>query len=106
MLPAWRWVSGGEFGLERGDELAPGGQGRVVGAPAADQDNGGGEGVGAHADHAVGKFGAHGPCARNGETRTNHGVKKRLPSSAGSPRFALGLRLLEGIVDRGREVWM
>ena len=36
----------GQLGLERGDELAPRGGGRVGGARAADEDDAGGEGVG------------------------------------------------------------
>ena len=37
----------GQLGLERGDELAARGGGRVGGARAADEDDAGGEGVGA-----------------------------------------------------------
>ena len=37
-----------ELGLERGDELATRGGGRIDGARAADEDDAGGEGIGAH----------------------------------------------------------
>ena len=44
---------GGKFGLQGGDELAAGGQGRLLQALAADQDYAGGEGVGVQANHSV-----------------------------------------------------
>jgi hypothetical protein len=47
-----RWPARRQFGLERGDELAAGGGGRVGRARAADEDDAGGEGVGADTDHA------------------------------------------------------
>jgi len=40
----------GQLGLERSDELAAGGGWRIGGARAADEDDAGGEGVGANAD--------------------------------------------------------
>ena len=56
MLAAWRRLEGlGEFGAEGGEELAAGGEGGVGGASAADEDDAGGEGVGALADHAIGE---------------------------------------------------
>ena len=50
MLPRCRWASARQLGLERGDELAARGGGRIGGARAADEDDAGGEGVGADAD--------------------------------------------------------
>ena len=97
---------GGEFGLECGDELPSGGEGGVVRARATDQDDAGGEGVGAHADHAVAEFSAHGPSASNSETSANHGVKESLPPGAGGTCLAFGFGLLEGVVDGDGEAGM
>src|SRR5271166_6620651 len=48
MLPRCRWASAtGRLCLERGEKLAACRSGRIRGAPAADEDDAGGEGVGA-----------------------------------------------------------
>ena len=93
----------GQFGLERVEELAAGGGGRVSGARAADEDDAGGEGVGVHSSHSIAEFRPHRPCTADGEARADHRVEEGLPSGAGGAFGALALRLLEGVIDGDRE---
>ena len=52
-----------QFRLEGHNEFAAGGHRRVRRALATDQDDTGGEGVGAHTDHSIAEFCAHWPSA-------------------------------------------
>ena len=72
----------GQLGLERGDELAARGGGRVRGARTADEDDAGGESVGARAEHAVAELSPHRPSAADGESSADHRVEEGLPASA------------------------
>ena len=92
-----------QFRFEGRNELAAGGQGRVPRAPAADQDDAGGEGVGAYTDHSIAEFRAHRPSAGDRETGLNHGIQEGLPTGAGSAPIPFLLGLLEGVVDGDRE---
>jgi hypothetical protein len=95
-----------QFGLEGGDEIAAGGGGCVGGSLAADEDDAGGEGVGARADHAVAQFGAHRPGAADGETGFDHRSEEGVPAGIGCAVRAVAFGLLEGIVDGHGKRWM
>ena len=73
----------GQLSLERGDELAARGGGRVGGARAADEDDAGGEGVGVlRRSCGCSQLRAHRPSAADGEASANHRVEERLPAGA------------------------
>ena len=61
-------------------ELAARADRRVIPTLAADEDNGGGKGVGAVADCPSRFFSTHRPCARNGKTRIDYGSEHSLPA--------------------------
>ena len=54
----------------------------------------------------VAQFRSHRPSAADGETGADHRVEKGLPASAGCAFVALGLRLLEGVVDGDWKSWV
>ena len=93
-----------QFGLERVDELAARGGGRISRARAADEDDAGGEGVSADPDRPSSAFGPHRPGAADSEAgRITASRKVSQPVLAVPPLIAFGLRLLEGVVDGDRE---
>ena len=94
----------GQLGLERGDELAARGGGRIRGARAADEDDAGGEGVGADAIDCellssvrIGQVPLMAKPARITASRKVSQPVLAVPSSL------VALRLLEGVVDGDRK---
>ena len=94
---------GREFGLEGVDERAACGGGRGSGLLATDEDDGGGEGVGADANGTRLPFGAHWPCAADREACFDHSFKERVPTCVRRPVVVVTLGLLERVVDRDGE---
>ena len=93
-----------QLGLERGDELAARGGGCIGGALAADEDDAGGEGIGARCRSCG--------CSRSvrigqvplmAKPASNHCIQKGLPASTGGAVVAIALGLLESVVDGDRE---
>ena len=89
----------GQLGLERVEELAARGGGCIRGARAADEDDAGGEGVGASADASGCSFRPHRPGAADGKAGADDRVEEGLPARAGGAVCAVALGLLEGVVD-------
>ena len=85
MLPDWSELEGvGEFGAEGREEFAAGGEGGVGGASAADQDDAGGEGVGAFAPSMRLAFSVRiGQVPFIGKASTDDRFEKSLPAGAG-----------------------
>ena len=83
MLPCCRCAAPRAARLERGDELAPRGGGRIGCARAADEDDAGGKGIGAIPTHTVVALRPHRPGAADGEAGTDHRIKEGLPAGAG-----------------------
>jgi len=90
-------------GVQFTDELTAADGGRVGGAFATDQDDAGGQGVGFSANHSTIKLRSHRPGAGEGKAGADHRVEKGFPAGTGGAGLALGLRLLEGVVDRHRK---
>src|SRR5260221_8932279 len=93
-----------QLSLERSDEVAPHGGGRVWCALTADQHNAGGECVGADTDRAGASLSAHRPSTGDCKPGADDRVEEGLPATARRAGLALALRLLEGVVDGDWEV--
>ena len=64
-----------------------------------DENDTGGEGVGAHSPNAIGELGSNRPCSGNGKTGADHCIEKGLPACRGGAAVTLRLGLFEGVVD-------
>ena len=93
----------GERGIEFAEEGATADAGCIQGTRAADEDDAGGEGVGAGANHAVAQFRAHRPGAGKGKTSTQYRLQKSLPAGAVGAAVVLRIALLEGVVNSDGE---
>jgi hypothetical protein len=93
----------GQHRVQFADEVAAGNGGASAGRVAADQDDAGGQGVGAGTNHAVAQLCAHRPSAVNSEAGAQHGRQEGLPAGSWRCLPRLGVGLLEGVVDRDRK---
>ncbi len=67
----------------------------------ADEDDAGGEGVGAARPSTA--LRSHWPSAGDGEASANQSVEESVPATAGSSLIVIALGLLEGVIDGDRK---
>jgi hypothetical protein len=72
-----------QFGFERVDKLAAGGDGRIRRTGPADQHDAGGEGVGALPKDTVSQLRAHGPGAGDSEAGLDDRFQEGFPAGGG-----------------------
>ena len=97
-----------QFALEFGHKGTPRARRRIFRPLAADQNDGGGKGVGVHTHRAVRLLSAKRPSTGNGKTSLNNAGKHGFPACGSSLAVVLalvGFALLIGVIDGDRHIF-